>query len=73
LYYNRISAAKNNLVTWQEYQNNEQIQADDISSGRGMLGKIYETYAQRCYRAGAMDFDDLLFKTNELLKEHPKY
>ncbi|QXV64092.1 UvrD-helicase domain-containing protein [Mucilaginibacter sp. 21P] len=69
--YNRISAAKNNLVGWQEYQNNDQIQADDFSSGRGMLGKIYETYAQRCFRAGAMDFDDLLFKTNELLKNHP--
>jgi DNA helicase-2/ATP-dependent DNA helicase PcrA len=69
--YNRISAAKNNLVGWHEYQNNEQIQADDFSSGRGMLGKIYEAYAQRCYRAGAMDFDDLLFKTNELLKLHP--
>ncbi|WP_374950908.1 ATP-dependent helicase [Mucilaginibacter sp.] len=67
---NRISAAKNNLVGWQEYQNNDQIQADDFSSGRGMLGKIYETYVQRCYRAGAMDFDDLLFKTNELLKNH---
>ncbi len=69
--YNRISAAKNNLVTWQEYQQNEQIQADDFSSGRGHLGKIYETYAARCYRAGAMDFDDLLFKTNELLRNHP--
>lgn len=69
--YNRISAAKNNLVGWQEYQNNDQIQADDFSSGRGMLGKIYETYAMRCFRAGAMDFDDLLFKTNELLKNHP--
>ncbi|MBL4677101.1 MAG: UvrD-helicase domain-containing protein [Mucilaginibacter sp.] len=69
--YNRISAAKNNLVGWQEYQNNDQIQADDFSSGRGMLGKIYETYALRCFRAGAMDFDDLLFKTNELLKNHP--
>ena len=69
---NRISAAKNNLVSWQEYQNNEQIQADDFSSGRGMLGKIYETYVQRCYRAGAMDFDDLLFKTNQLLKDHPE-
>lgn len=68
---NRISAAKNNLVSWQEYQKNDQIQADDISSGRGMLGKIYETYVNRCYRAGAMDFDDLLFKTNELLKTHP--
>jgi DNA helicase-2/ATP-dependent DNA helicase PcrA len=69
---NRISAAKNNLVSWQEYQQNEQIQADDFSSGRGMLGKIYETYVQRCYRAGAMDFDDLLFKTNQLLKDHPE-
>ena len=69
---NRISAAKNNLVSWQEYQQNDQIQADDHSSGRGQLGKIYETYAQRCYRAGAMDFDDLLFKTNELLKTHPE-
>lgn len=67
---NRISAAKNNLVSWMEYQQNEQIQADDFSSGRGMLGKIYETYVQRCYRAGAMDFDDLLFKTNELLKNN---
>ena len=70
--YNRISGAKNNLISWQEYQQNEQIQADDFSSGRGQLGKIYETYASRCFRAGAMDFDDLLFKTNELLKRYPE-
>jgi DNA helicase-2/ATP-dependent DNA helicase PcrA len=70
--YSRISAAKNNLVSWQEYQKNEQIQADDFSSGRGQLGVIYQNYATRCYRAGAMDFDDLLFKTNELLKNHPE-
>ena len=70
--YNRISAAKNNLVSWNEYQQNEQIQADDFSGGRGHLGKVYETYATRCYRAGAMDFDDLLFKTNELLRNHPE-
>jgi DNA helicase-2/ATP-dependent DNA helicase PcrA len=69
--YNRISAAKNNLIGWQEYQQNEQIQADDNSSGRQHLGKIYETYATRCFKAGAMDFDDLLFKTNELLKRYP--
>ncbi len=67
---NRISAAKNNLISSQAYQQNEQLQADDFSSGRGMMGKIYETYVQRCYRAGAMDFDDLLFKTNELLRDH---
>jgi DNA helicase II / ATP-dependent DNA helicase PcrA len=70
--YSRISAAKNNLVSWQEYQKNEQIQADDFSSGRGQLGVIYQNYATRCYRAGAMDFDDLLFKTNELLKNYPE-
>jgi len=70
--YNRISAAKNNLISWQEYQQNDQIQADDFSGGRGQLGKIYETYAARCYRAGAMDFDDLLFKTNELLRKNPE-
>src|SRR6195952_212585 len=68
---NRISAAKNNLVSWMEYQQNEQIQADDIATKRNMLGTIYQNYATRCYRAGAMDFDDLLFKTNELLKVSP--
>lgn len=67
---NRISAAKSSLLTPAEYQNNAQIQADDESSKRPLIGKIYETYAQRCYRAGAMDFDDLLLKTNELLRDH---
>lgn len=70
--YNRISAAKNNLISAAEYQKNAQIQAEDQSGGRGNLGQIYLTYAQRCYKAGAMDFDDLLFKTNVLLKEHPE-
>lgn len=69
--YGRISMSKNNLISAAEYNKNEQIQADDFSSGRGQLGKIYETYAARCFKAGAMDFDDLLFKTNVLLKDHP--
>jgi DNA helicase-2/ATP-dependent DNA helicase PcrA len=69
--YGRISMAKNNLISVAEYQKNEQIQADDFSSGRGKLGEIYQAYAARCFKAGAMDFDDLLFKTNVLLKEHP--
>ncbi|ASU35242.1 ATP-dependent helicase [Mucilaginibacter xinganensis] len=72
LVLNRISAAKNNLVSWMEYQKNDQIQADDIATKRPMLGTIYQNYATRCYRAGAMDFDDLLYKTNELLKLHPE-
>lgn len=70
--YGRISAAKNNLISAAEYNRNEQIQAEDFSSGRGQLGQIYQTYAQRCYKAGAMDFDDLLFKTNVLFKEFPE-
>ncbi|RFZ94725.1 ATP-dependent DNA helicase [Mucilaginibacter conchicola] len=67
---NRISAAKSALLTPAAYQGNPQIQAEDDSQRRPLLGKIYETYAQRCYRAGAMDFDDLLLKTNELLRDH---
>jgi DNA helicase-2/ATP-dependent DNA helicase PcrA len=69
--YNRISTAKNNLISPTEYLQNKGIQAEDNSSGRGQLGLIYQTYAQRCYRAGAMDFDDLLFKMNVLVKDHP--
>jgi len=69
--YGRISSAKNNLISPQEYNKNEAIMAEDIANGRGQLGQIYMTYAQRCYRAGAMDFDDLLFKTNVLLNKHP--
>ena len=69
--YNRISMVKNNLISVAEYQNNPEIQSEDFSNGRGKLGEIYQTYTQRCFRAGAMDFDDLLFKTNVLLREHP--
>ncbi len=69
--YGRISSAKNNLISPQEYNKNEAIKAEDIANGRGQMGEIYMTYAQRCYRAGAMDFDDLLFKTNVLLNKYP--
>ncbi|MCJ0742537.1 ATP-dependent helicase [Pedobacter montanisoli] len=68
---NRISSAKNNLISHTEYLANETIQAEDISNKRPLMGIIYETYAKRCFKAGAMDFDDLLFKTNVLLKDHP--
>ena len=69
--YNRISNAKNNLISSAEYVQSEHIQSEDRASGRGQLGEIYQAYTQRCFKAGAMDFDDLLFKTNVLLKEHP--
>lgn len=70
--YNRISSAKNNLISAAEYLQHEYIQAEDQSTGRGKIGEIYHTYTQRCFKAGAMDFDDLLFKTNILLKDHPE-
>ncbi|TCC89331.1 ATP-dependent DNA helicase [Pedobacter frigiditerrae] len=69
--YNRISSAKNNLISATEYLENDQLQAEDAGNKRPLLGLIYDTYAKRCYKAGAMDFDDLLFKTNVLLKNHP--
>jgi len=69
--YNRISSAKNNLISATEYLQNEHIQAEDNSSVRGKIGEIYQAYTQRCFKSGAMDFDDLLFKTNILLKDHP--
>ena len=70
--YGRISSAKNNLISPQEYNKNEALMAEDRENGRPQMGQIYMTYAQRCYRAGAMDFDDLLFKTNVLLNKYPE-
>lgn len=68
---NRISGAKNRLVSWKEYLNNPVYQADDIENMKPEMGKIYRTYVQRCFKADAMDFDDLLFNTNVLFKDHP--
>lgn len=68
---NRISGAKNRLVSWKEYINNPLYQADDIENMKPEMGKIYRTYVQRCFKADAMDFDDLLFNTNVLFKDHP--
>lgn len=68
--YNRISAAKNRLISWQAYLANGELMADDATNLRPEMGNIYKTYAQRCFKAGAMDFDDLLFNTDKLFKEH---
>lgn len=66
----RISAAKNGLINATEYQKDTTIYNDDLQAKKPLLGKIYGAYEVRCFRAGAMDFDDLLFKTNILLKKH---
>jgi DNA helicase-2/ATP-dependent DNA helicase PcrA len=69
--YGRISQAKNNLISVQAYLNNSTIITDDKASGRPQMGEIYQIYCDRCFRAGAMDFDDLLYKTNILLRDYP--
>lgn len=68
--YSRISAAKNNLLSPEAYARNIEITSEDHQAGRPRLGEVYAEYAKRCFRAGAMDFDDLLFKTNVLLRDH---
>jgi DNA helicase-2/ATP-dependent DNA helicase PcrA len=72
LVLNRISSAKNNLMSAQTYLNNVTIQAEDRQMAKPKIGEIYKLYEQRCFRAGAMDFDDLLFKTNILLRDFPE-
>ncbi len=69
--YNRISSAKNSLVGPDEYQNDWGTQQEDSRANRPMIGKIYDAYNKRCFKNGAMDFDDLLFKMYLLLKNHP--
>ena len=68
--YNRISSAKNALVGPGEYLNDYTLQQEDARANRPMIGHIYEAYAKRCFKNGAMDFDDLLFKMYILLKNH---
>ena len=69
---NRISSCKNSLITVRAYhQNPELIEADNMAK-RPMFGEIYKAYVDRCFKAGAMDFDDLLLKTNELLTSFPE-
>lgn len=67
---NRISAAKNRLVSWEEYLRNPIYRADDESAMKPEVGNIYRTYVDRCFKASAMDFDDLLFNTNVLFRDH---
>ncbi len=69
---NRISKFKNNLITVKAYFNNPELMEADHYAKRPQMGDIYQRYVDRCFRAGAMDFDDLLLKTNELLTRFPE-
>nr|WP_235894363.1 UvrD-helicase domain-containing protein [Flavobacterium zepuense] len=68
----RISSYKNSLITVKAYFNNPELQEADAMSKKPRLGEIYQQYVDRCFKAGAMDFDDLLLRTNELLNRFPE-
>ncbi|WP_177764992.1 ATP-dependent helicase [Flavobacterium sp. I3-2] len=68
---NRISSYKNSLITVRAYFNNPELQEADAMAKKPRVGDIYQQYVERCFKSGAMDFDDLLLKTNELLTLHP--
>jgi DNA helicase II / ATP-dependent DNA helicase PcrA len=67
----RISQYKNSLITVRAYFNNPELQEADAMSKKPRMGDIYQNYVDRCFKSGAMDFDDLLLKTNELLNRFP--
>ncbi len=67
----RISSAKNRLISPNEYLNNAILMSDDENANRPKIGLIYKAYAERCFKAGCMDFDDLLFNTCKLFHLNP--
>jgi len=70
--YGRISMAKNNLITAAAYPANAQLMEFDKSSRKPEIATIYKHYTQRCFKADAMDFDDLLLNTNILFRDFPE-
>ena len=68
----RISNAKNNLISAMDYNEDAEIQTYDIQNRKPKIGLIYSLYQQRLRKAAAMDFDDLLFNTNILLRDFPE-
>ena len=69
---NRISQYKNNLITVNAYFNNPELMEADEMANMKMMGEIYRRYVDTCFKSGAMDFDDLLLRTNELLTRFPE-
>lgn len=67
----RISGAKNRLISWETYLNDPYIKADDEAAMKPRVGEIYRLYQMRLFKSSAMDFDDLLFNTNVLFRDHP--
>ncbi len=70
--FGKISRAKNNLITPQKYRNNPDLLSRDERARKPMIAEIFRIYAARCFKAGAMDFDDLLVNTEILFRDFPK-
>ena len=70
--FSRISSMKNNFISDIDYKKNEELLFSDKISNQPKFHMIYTEYVNRCFKAGAMDFDDLLLKTNELLSNYPE-
>ena len=68
----RISNAKNHLVSPAGYANNKETYEGDRAAKVPALRDIYQRYWERCRQADAMDFDDLLFYTFLLFRDHPE-
>lgn len=67
----RISALKNALITPKEYRNSTELVEQDNAARMSQMGDIFASYNERCFRSGAMDFDDLLVNTYILLRKFP--
>jgi DNA helicase-2/ATP-dependent DNA helicase PcrA len=68
----RISACKNALIFPEDYINDPELVSEDKNAKRPQTANIYKLYCDKCFKSGAMDFDDLLLKTYELIKDHPE-
>ncbi|MFV0417588.1 MAG: ATP-dependent helicase [Dysgonomonas sp.] len=66
-----ISNAKNALISPQMYAQNKELIEYDQRSKMPVLKDIYREYNNRLKASNTMDFDDLLFYTNCLFRDHP--
>lgn len=70
LVLNRISNAKNRLISPEQYLGSSIVEQEDRYAKIPMMGTLYKSYCIRCFQANAMDFDDLLYQTNILFRDH---
>ncbi len=67
----RISSAKSNLISARDYNDNAELTSQDRMSAKPLMGALYSLYTARCKKSAAMDFDDLLFNMNLVLRDFP--